>query len=113
MEMDEFEQGLERALRRVEAPPGFVERVCALNRQERQAEGTVLLWPSRYARLSGALAAGLALCVAGGEGWRAHQEAQRRIAAEAQFDTAMRVTGKALAKTRMQLSRSGVRFFNE
>lgn len=113
MEMDEFESGLERVLKRVEAPRGFAERVCALGARERLPAGMVLAWPARYVRLGGALAAGLMLSVAAGEGWQVHQAAQRRMAAEAQFDTAMRVTGRALEKTKVQLSRSGVRFFND
>ena len=114
-EMDEFEEQLTRALRRVEAPRGFVERVCAAGEAERPAPRARLRLTERRvshgasAWMGWALAAGVLLFGLGGEGVHLKREAARRAAVQAQFETAMQVTGKALETTRRQVNRAGVR----
>lgn len=109
--MDDFEERLQRALARVEAPPGFAERVCNLCSTELPpAHGGLLMWPRRHVRLSGALAAGILFgALAGGGFWHGQRVAEQRMEAQAQFETAMRVTNRALDETREQLNRAGMR----
>ena len=113
VERDEFEREVARALGKVQAPRELVEKVCAAAEKERRAVGTVVGWPLQGRWVSGMLAAGLVLAAVGAEGLHMRRVAERRARAEVEFATAMRVTDRTLAKTRIQLGRSGVRLFNE
>ena len=101
--MDRFEDELGQALQRVEAPLGFAGRVMARVPRARMPAGNVRRWP---VALTWSLAAALLAGVGLGAEVR-HQRQQR--AAEQQFNTAMRVTDRALEQTREQLSRAGWR----
>ena len=109
LKLAEFELQLARAMRRVDAPEGFVERVMETSanpaekvRVMRPRQG---LW-RRQAWMGGAIAAALALGMFG-----AQQVHQRREQAKAdqQFAVAMQVTDHALAQTREQLQRAGLK----
>ena len=124
--MDELERELTEALRRVDAPEGFAERVMgrafadpthdggtAMNGAPGMAaEVKVVVMPRRQGSLrmkawvGGAVAAMLALGVFGAE--QLHQRRQRVAAANEQFEAAVRVTDHALAQTRTQLQRAGL-----
>jgi hypothetical protein len=117
MKMDEFERALTKAMRRVDAPETlmrFLERATEM-KQER-----VLPWKERKHKFAFYLpkpgmwmggvgigiAAALVLSVFVGE--QVHVRHQREQAAEQQFETATRITDRALEHTREQLQRAGV-----
>lgn len=110
-----LEQDLAKALARMEAPAGFADRVVARAAGERSAvaaatreRGRLLVMPMRHWRgwAAGALAAVIVLGAF--EGQRIHQEQQRRVVAQRQFETAERITDQTLEHTRQQLERAGV-----
>ncbi len=95
-EMDEFERELLRAMRPVEPPSGFADRVQAL------AAVTPMPALRRWYPLAALLLFALATLLTG-----YHIERQRR--AERQFDQAIRITDQALDQTRQQLTAAGIR----
>ena len=113
----EFEQQLTHALRHVDAPAGFADRILA--RAESSAEASaparakVVTMPSR-SRLwaSGALAA--TLLVAAVVTQQTHERRQRQQAelAQQQFDAAIRITDQTLEHVREQLQQAGVQIGN-
>ena len=111
---DEFELQLMQALRRVDAPEGFAASVME-RAATPAASGKVLVMRSRFASLSGrswvggAVAAMLVLGAAGGEALHQRHEREQVAQATQQFDAGVRVTDQALAQTRAQLARAGVR----
>jgi hypothetical protein len=128
--MDEFELALTKALRRVDAPEGFAEKVmgravgsgvAASAQVRRSGPGApdsglsgVVVMPKRHgsmrmrAWVGGAIAAVLALGMFGAE--QLHQRRERAAAANEEFEAAVRVTDHALAQTREQLHRAGLNF---
>ena len=117
--MTALDRDLSSALRPVDPPDGFAERVLARamagdgNKATfaRRSLGAKLLpWPVQSRWLGGAVAAALiAGLFAGGTTFAHRREQEHRAAtATAQFDTAERVTDEALAHTRAQLERAGV-----
>jgi hypothetical protein len=109
VKLAEFELQLARAMRRVDAPEGFVERV--METSANPAEKVRVMRPRQgmwrmQAWMGGAVAAALALGMFG-----AQQLHQRREQAKAdqQFAVAMQVTDHALAQTRQQLQRAGLK----
>ncbi len=120
----QFEERLRDAMRRMDAPAGFAERLIARagangapavgndapavgNDTRRRA--TLLTMPAgRRAWLSGALAAGML----GGVFWAGdlHVRRQRERAelVQRQFEVGMRITDRALEHARQQLQRTGV-----
>jgi hypothetical protein len=109
VKLAEFELQLARAMRRVDAPEGFVERV--METSANPAEKVRVMRPRQgmwrmQAWMGGAVAAALALGMFG-----AQQLHQRREQAKAdqQFAVAMQVTDHALAQTREQLQRAGLK----
>ena len=66
-------------------------------------------WLSQRAWVGGAIAAMLVLGVFGGEQVRARHEREQAAVAQQQFEEGIRVTGQALAQTREQLERAGLR----
>jgi len=108
---NEFEQELTRAMRGVDPPEGFADRVMV----RAHAAGPVrakVLWMPRRVRMwaGGAVAAALLAGVFFGE--EAHLRHQREEAAQQQFELAMRITGRTLEHVQQQLSDAGVRFGN-
>ena len=125
--MDEFEQSLARALKRVEVRADTAAKFMAIAAEAKQQHretgkmwitpktgGKLLFLPKPAFRtwIGGAIAAALAVGVFVGE--QVHQRAQERKQelAEQQFETAMRVTDHALDQTRARLERAGLRLGN-
>jgi len=104
MYVSDFERELREGLRRVDAPPGFAERVVA------RTEGQRLSRAARNGWWRGIAAAFLLGALFGG--WLMHQErADRRQAMETkeQFDEAMRITGRSLAEAQRKIEQAGVK----
>lgn len=123
-----FEQELARALQRVDAPEGFAVRLM-----ERAAKGDtahVVEVPGRSpgpspksTRLfvmprrqwlgwaSGAIAATLVAGVFVGQ--HAHEQHERRLLAEREFETATRIHDQALERVREELQRRGITLTGE
>ena len=122
LKLAEFELELARAMRRVDAPEGFAARVVAraesgdiVSTQVREsgpgAPGVVVMRPqSRLWRMQawmgGAIAAVLAIGMYGAE--VLHQRREQAKADE-QFAVAVQATDHALAQTREQLQRAGLK----
>jgi hypothetical protein len=106
----EFELQLARAMRRVDAPEGFAERI--MERSAGPAEKVVVMRPRRglvrmQAWMGGAIAAVLALGMFGAEQLHQRREQAR---ADQQFAVAVQATDHALDQTRAQLQRAGLKF---
>lgn len=104
----EFELQLARAMRRVDAPEGFAERI--MERSASPAEKVIVMRPRRrlvrmQAWMGGAIAAVLALGMFGAE--QIHQR-REQAKADQQFAVAMQATDHALDQTRAQLQRAGL-----
>ena len=126
LRLAEFELQLARAMARVDAPDGFASRVIAsaesgggstqVSEARPGAPGSVAagvtvmrrrtgLWRMQ-AWMGGAVAAALALGMYGAE--QLHQR-REQAKADQQFAVAMQVTDHALAQTREQLQRAGLK----
>ena len=107
-DMSEFEKQVANALRRVDAPEGFAERL--MERVPAMSSKVVVMRPRLRAQMwvGGAVAAMLAVGVFFGE--TVHERHQREQAALAtqQFEAAMRIEDQTLRHTREQLARAGV-----
>ena len=104
-----FEQELAQALRAVDPPEGFAERVMARAQSPAPAQAKVVRMQSRARPwIGGAIAAALLVSVFTGE--QAHQRRQREkaIRAEQQFDEGMRITDATLEHVRLQLQQAGI-----
>jgi hypothetical protein len=115
-----LEHELRNALRPVDPPAGFANRVMARARQETPAEpkrARVFTFPSigRRIWIPSALAAMLLVGVAGEQAHerleqrRQIEEAQKQLA-QKQYETALQVTDRALDHAREQLHRAGISF---
>lgn len=109
--MDEFEERLTRELQRVDAPEGFALRVLDLAAKQTPVRARVLTMPVWLARpnawAGGAIAAALVLGCFAAERIHVRQQQVKVEMAQQQFDTAMRVTDRALDQTRAHLERAG------
>jgi uncharacterized protein CbrC (UPF0167 family) len=102
----DFESHLTQALRRVDAPEGFADRVIARAKLD-PAPRVLMMKPSQQAWLGGAIAAALFLGVFGAE--QIHQRQQQRAAlVQQQFEAGIRITDDALNHAREQLEQDGV-----
>jgi hypothetical protein len=97
--MRPFEDQLRDALRRVEPPPGFVERTLARAAGERKPPRRVI----RFPRYVAALAASLALVVGG---YRV-QEYRRGQQAKEQLMLALEITGSRLSQVQQKIAPAG------
>ncbi len=124
-QMTEFEQALARSMRRVEVRPETTAKLLAVaedaERQHVHAGGGLRLLklsnggrvfampqPRAWTRtwMGGAIAAVLAMgCFVGAH---VHEQHERRVEAQKQFDTAERITDQALARTREELAQQGI-----
>jgi hypothetical protein len=115
----EFERELAGALRRVDAPEGFAERVMARAGAEATAESPIepvtpmrakvlaMPWrPTWWA--SGTIAAALLAGVFVAQQKHDRDQRQQAEVAQQQFDAAMRITSETLEQTRLQLQQAGV-----
>lgn len=102
--MDQFENDLKEALRQVDPPPGFEQRVLSkLADQKRLArESSVSGRPSRFT--AWATAAGLAFASLGGVAIYQYQQQQRAIKARDQLLLALRVTSQKLDVIRARIN---------
>ncbi len=126
LKLAEFELLLARAMRRVDAPEGFADRVVARAETGSVAASTrvpksgpgapkVVGMRPRFGLLrmqvwaGGGIAAVLALGMFGAEQLHLRRErAEQAAKADQQFAVAMQVTDHALAQTREQLQRAGL-----
>ena len=106
-----FEQELMLAMRGVDPPAGFTDRVMSRAKAPSvPVRGKVISMPSRPLRLwvSGAIAAALLTGVFFAEdAHRRHQREQAELAQQ-QFEAGIRITDRALEHTREQLQRAGI-----
>ena len=109
----DLERELKQALRRVEPPAGFADRVIGRAAGREQKRGKVLVMPVRWRPwVSGAIAATLAIGVFTAQEIRVHQEKveQQRKAelAKQQFETALQITNETLSDVRQQIRQAGI-----
>lgn len=104
----EFEQHLSVALKRVDAPVGFADRVMERARAAKPAGAKVVTMRPRRVWASGAVAAVMVIGVFVGEQTHLRHERERAELAQRQFDTAMRITDQTLEHVREQLQQAGV-----
>lgn len=119
--MKEFEQALSRAMKRVELRAETSAKFLALAEEAERKRvhagggfrlikfsngGRVFAMPRPRAWMGGAIAAVLAIgCFVGAH---VHEQHERRVVAEQQFETAERITDEALARTRAELQQRGI-----
>jgi hypothetical protein len=104
----EFERNLAQALRPVDAPEGFADRVMARAQGSTPGAAKVIRMPLRTRMwATGAIAAAL---VAGVFAEQTHVRHQREKAelAQQQFEAAMRITDQTLDHVKQQLQQAGV-----
>ena len=119
--MADFEQSLARAMRRVEVRAETTAKFLALAEEaERKHEhvgggfrlikfsnsGRLFTLPRPRAWMGGAIAAVLALGIF--VGTQVHEQHERKVVAQQQFETAERITDETLARTRAELERQGI-----
>jgi hypothetical protein len=108
---EELERYLTQAMRRVDAPEGFADRVMERAKAAAPAKAKVLIMPSRPRLWVGsAIAAVLLMGVfAGDQQYDRHlREKAEAEVAQKQFEAGMQITDRALEHTRDQLERAGV-----
>ena len=113
--MNDFEKQVAQALRQVDVPSGFADRLMARAEEQnlpativtpRSTGAKVIAFPKpRSVWMSGAIAA--ALFVGTFIGVDVHRQ-QKRERATQEFETATRITDQAMQHTREQLERAGV-----
>jgi hypothetical protein len=109
-QLSRFEEELSGAMRRVDPPEGFAERVMARARANDKPRARIVRFPHRTrVWVSGAIAAALLAGVFVAEQMRLRQERERTELARQQFEAAMRITGETLEQARQQLQQAGVR----
>ena len=131
--MKEFEQALSRTMQRVEVRAETSAKFLALaeeaERKRVQAGGgirlikfsgytgnwgRVLAMPRPRAWMGGAIAAVLAIGVFAGAHIREqHEQHERQVLAQQQFEAAERITDETLARTRAELERRGINLYQQ
>jgi hypothetical protein len=106
---EELERYLYQAMRRVDAPEGFADRVMDRAKAAAPAKPKVLMMPSIQRMWVGsAIAAALLMgAFVGDQAHERHQRAKAEVV-QKQFDAGMEITDRALEHTRDQLERAGV-----
>ena len=108
--LTEFEQQLTQAMRRVDPPEGFAERVLARAKTQQVSPTNLLVMPARVrVWAGGAIAAVLAIGAFVGQQVHVRQERHKAEVAQQQFETALRITDETLDQVRLQLQEAGVR----
>ena len=97
--MDEFEQQLHQALKRVPAPAGFKRRVIERRDAPRAARRGRVMWWRRFA-----LATAVLCMLAAGWFWRGVQQRREGQEARRQVILALRITSRALTQMQSQLA---------
>lgn len=119
--LTEFEQALARAMKRVELRAETTAKFLALAEEAERKRvhagggfrlikfsngGRLFAMPKPRAWMGGAIAAVLAIgCFVGAH---VHEQHERQIEAQQQFETAERITDEALARTRAELEQQGI-----
>ena len=111
-----LERNLALAMRPLKLPDGFADRLLqrvqaeAVAPSESASRGRLLRWPEAKRWVGGAIAAGLLFGLfAGGTTLERHRQQEHRAAtATAQFETAERITDRAVEQAREQVERAGV-----
>jgi hypothetical protein len=119
--LTDFEQALTRAMKRVELRAETTKKFLALAEEAERNRvhagsgfgliklsngGRVFAMPRPRAWMGGAIAAVLAMGIF--VGTHVHEEHERRVEAQKQFETAERITDQTLARTREELARQGI-----
>jgi hypothetical protein len=110
--MNDFEKDLSHAMQRVDAPKGFAARLLERAAAESSDHRKLVVTPRRQWWWSGsgiAVAAGLVAGMFVVQQVHVRHEREQAAVAQQQFETAMRVTDRALDRTRARLERSGIR----
>jgi hypothetical protein len=113
-----FEEELTQAMRAVDPPEGFAERILACARAGESPRARVLAMPRHWPTwASGAIAAAVLAGAFFGEQTHLRHErekaelAQRQAeAAQQQFEAGIRITDETLDHARVQLARAGIRW---
>jgi hypothetical protein len=110
-----LESELRHALRPVDPPAGFADRVIARARADAAAQpkrARILMFPALRSRvwIGSAVAAMLLVGVAGEQAHVRMEQRRKAEEAQKQFETALQVTDRALEHTRQQLERAGIPF---
>jgi len=101
----EFDEELARMLPRVDAPQGFAAKVMAAAEAPKKAK--VIVFPRVPVWATGAIAAGVIVgALAVGDVHLKHE--QQRAEAQRQFETATRITDRAIEHAREQIAKAGV-----
>ncbi|HEY5056136.1 MAG TPA: hypothetical protein VII58_08240 [Acidobacteriaceae bacterium] len=105
-----FEAELTLALRQVEAPEGFAERVLAKATEAEPRKAKVLQMPRRVqVWVGGAVAAALMVAAVGIHRQHVRQQrAEEAAQAQQQLELALQITGETLANVRAQMRQAGV-----
>ena len=119
--MKDFEQALTRAMKHVEVRAETTAKFLALAEEAERKRahagggfrlikfsngGRVFAMPRPRTWMSGAIAAVLAIGIFVGA--HIHDQHERRVEAQKQFETAERITDETLARTRVELARQGI-----
>ena len=106
-----FEQELTQAMRAVDPPEGFADRVMARAQSPAPAQAKVVrMQPRARPWIGGAIAAVLLAGVFVADEVHVRRQRERGELAQQQFEAGLRITDEALQHTREQLARAGVRF---
>jgi type VI protein secretion system component VasF len=104
-----FEQELTQAMRGVDPPEGFADRVLARAEASEAPPARVLPMPRRRPLwTSGAVAAALLVGVFVGDQIHLRHQRERVEQAQQQFEAGMRITNETLDHVRVQLEQAGV-----
>lgn len=107
--LTQFEEELTQAIRAVDPPDGFAERVMARAQASEQPRAKIFAMPRRLPSwTSGAIAAALLLGVFFGVQTHLRHQREQAEFAQQQFEAGIRITDAALERTRHQLQRAGV-----
>ena len=108
-ELATLERELTAALRPIEMPVGLADRIVAASRAQPQRAKVISFRSWRWVAGS-AIAASVLAGSFVAQDIHERREREREQKSEQQFETAMRVTYKALGQTREQLAKAGIRF---
>ena len=106
---EELERYLYQAMRPVDAPEGFADRVMERAKAAAPAKAKVLVMPLRPRLWVGsAIAAALLMGVFVGDQQYERRQREKAEVAQKQFEAGIEITDRALEHTRDQLERAGV-----
>lgn len=105
----QFEQDLRQAMRGLDPPEGFAERVLARAEASEATRARVLTMPRRRPLWAGgAVAAAMLVGAFVGQQTHLRHERERAELAQRQFEAGMRITDETLDHVREQLQQAGV-----